>query len=381
MKLRRKLRWNISKNCWNKKMKHLHEYRDQAVCQRLLEKIHQQCSRDIRLMEVCGTHTMAIARNGIRSLLPPNITLLSGPGCPVCVTSQMDIDKFMQLAQIPGMIVTTFGDLLRVPGSFSSLEKVRADGADVRVVYSPMDSLEIAAQNPQKEVVFLGVGFETTAPAIAATLLDAQNRNLTNFSIISALKLVPPALKALIKNPALQVDGFICPGHVSVIIGGQAYVPIVEQYHKPCVVAGFEPADILQAILALVEQIENNKAELKIAYTRGVQFEGNKKARQIISQVFEPIDVAWRGLGIIPNSGLKIRPALAQFDAEKKFELSISEVQEPPGCICGQILCGLKTPVECPLFDKKCRPEQPVGPCMVSSEGTCAAYHKYSVSH
>ncbi|MBN2089274.1 hydrogenase formation protein HypD [candidate division KSB1 bacterium] len=359
------------------KMKYLDEYRDQAVCRRLLEKIYQQRSNPIRLMEVCGTHTMAIARNGIHSLLPPHITLLSGPGCPVCVTSPTDIDKFIGVARIPDVIVTTFGDLLRVPGSSSSLEKARADGADIRIVYSPVDSLEIAVQNPQKEVVFLGVGFETTAPVIAATLLDAQKRNLMNFSIISALKLVPPALQVLLNNPALQVDGFICPGHVSIIIGGQAYLTIVEQYQKPCAIAGFEPADILQAILALVNQIKKREARLENVYKRSVQFEGNIKARQIMFQIFEPTNVVWRGLGMIPMSGLKIRSELERMDAIKKFDLSVPEAPEPPGCICGHILSGIKKPVECPLFNKKCLPEHPVGPCMVSSEGTCAAYYKY----
>lgn len=358
-------------------MKHLLEYRDQAICRRLLEEIHESSSSPIRLMEVCGTHTMSIARHGIRSLLPPQVTLLSGPGCPVCVTSQTDIDQFMEAARLPDVIITTFGDLIRVPGADASLEKVRADGADIRVVYSPMDSIEIASQSPQHQIIFLAVGFETTAPTIAATLLEAKSKNITNFSIISAMKLVPPALLALLNNPVLQVDGFICPGHVSVILGEQAYLPIIEQYQKPCAIAGFEPVDILQAILSLVKQIKKNEVRLANLYKRNVQFEGNKRARQMMSQVFEPADAAWRGLGIIPMSGLKIRTEFNWLDATQKFNLQSKEVPEPPGCICGQILSGIKNPVECPLFAKKCRPEHPVGPCMVSSEGTCAAYFKY----
>ncbi|MBN1349317.1 hydrogenase formation protein HypD [candidate division KSB1 bacterium] len=358
-------------------LKHLSEYRGKEVCQKFVEKIYMAKCGYIRLMEVCGTHTMAIARSGIRQLLPQNITLLSGPGCPVCVTSQREIDQFIKLAGIENAIIVTFGDLLRVPGSASSLQNERAKGADVRVVYSPMDCLEIAEKHPEKEAVFLGVGFETTAPTIAAAVIEAQRRKVSNFSVISAHKLVPPALSALLNNPKIRVDGFICPGHVSVIIGARAYAPVVDIYRKPCVVAGFEPADILQGIFLLVEQIENAAPAVAIAYARGVQFEGNKKARDILSQVFESCDAEWRGIGVIPDSGLKFRDAYRNYDAQLKFDLHVDAVEEPKGCACGEILCGTKTPFECPLFRTKCTPEHPIGPCMVSSEGTCAAYFKY----
>ena len=360
------------------KMKYLTEYRTKEICQKLAKEIRQIHHRKTRLMEVCGTHTMAIARNGIRQIIPESIHLLSGPGCPVCVTSQRDIDKFIKIAHSKDVIVTTFGDLMRVPGSFSTLQKERANGADVRIVYSTMDCLEIAAQNSSKEVVFLGVGFETTAPTIAATVLEAQQRGFTNFSIISAHKLVPPALTALMENKDVKVNGFICPGHASVIIGGQAYVPIAEKYHIPCVVAGFEPSDILHSIFMLVQQIENNEAEVEIAYKRAVNFEGNKKARDVMYSVFQPFDSNWRGIGLIPKSGLTMKNNFQEFNAETKFDLTVEEVEEPKGCACGEILCGVKTPFDCPLFGKSCTPDEPVGPCMVSTEGTCAAYYKYN---
>lgn len=328
-------------------------------------------------MEVCGTHTMAIARNGIRQLLPKNITLISGPGCPICVTSQQEIDQFIKLAQFENVIITTFGDLMRVPGSHSSLQKERANGADVRIVYSTLDCLQIAEQNPDKEVVFLGVGFETTAPTIAAAILEAKRRNLKNFSVISAHKLVPPALVALLENKNVAVNGFICPGHVSVIIGGQAYQSITEKYHIPCVIAGFEPVDILQSIFMLVEQIEQGRGEVEIAYRRGVTYSGNQKARAVLDQVFEVADASWRGLGTISQSGLKIRNEYYEFDAGQRFDLSVENVVEPKGCACGEVLCGTLTPNQCSLFGNACTPDDPIGPCMVSSEGTCAAYYKY----
>lgn len=360
------------------KMKHLTEYRDREICQKLSREIQNIHRREVRLMEVCGTHTMSIARNGIRHIIPETIRLLSGPGCPVCVTSQQDIDTFIEIAKYKNVIVTTFGDLMRVPGSSTTLQKERANGADVRIVYSTMDCLEIAEKNPTREVVFLGVGFETTAPTIAATVLAAKKRGIPNFSIISAHKLVPPALTALMENKNVNVDGFICPGHASVIIGGQAYVPIVEKYHVPCVVAGFEPADILQSILMLVKQIERNDASVEIAYKRAVTFEGNRKARDIMYSVFQPFDASWRGIGCIPASGLALKESYQDFNAEMKFNLSVDEVEEPAGCACGEILSGVKTPLDCPLFGKKCTPVEPVGPCMVSTEGTCAAYFKYN---
>jgi len=358
-------------------LKHISEYRDKDICQKLVEKIWATSHKEIRLMEVCGTHTMSIARNGIRKLLPANIVLISGPGCPVCVTSQQEIDQFIKLAQHEQIIITTFGDLVRVPGSSSSLQQERANGADVRIVYSSMDSLEIAEKNPEKEVVFIGVGFETTAPTIAATVIEAQKRSVQNFSVISAHKLVPPALTALMENIDVQIDGFICPGHVSVIIGAQAYLPIAQSYHVPCVIAGFEPVDILQTIYMLVEQIEDGKSAVEIAYKRGVTFNGNEKARAVMAQVFQICHARWRGIGLLPDSGLKINHRFQNFDAELRFKLAIEDIEEPQGCICGDILCGIKTPDDCSLFSKHCTPEAPIGPCMVSSEGTCAAYYRY----
>ncbi|MFH1675215.1 MAG: hydrogenase formation protein HypD [Pseudomonadota bacterium] len=358
-------------------MKHIDEYRDADLSRKMVDKIKTISRKKVRLMEVCGTHTMAIFRSGIRTLLPETITLLSGPGCPVCVTAQREVDTFIKLAGIKDVIVATFGDLLRVPGTHSSLQKERAEGKEVRIVYSTFDALDVAQKHPKKEVVFLGVGFETTAPTIAASLIEARQRNLKNFSVLSAHKLVPPALTALMEADNVKIDGFICPGHVSVIIGSGAYLPVVEKYHIPCVVSGFEPADILQAVYMLVKQLEAGDAKLENEYRRAVTFEGNEKARQIMYQVFEPADAPWRGIGTIPESGLKIRKEFDSFNAEKKFDLSVPDSKEPKGCACGEILLGLKTPPECPLYKKVCTPGDPVGPCMVSTEGTCAAYYKY----
>lgn len=358
-------------------MKHIDEYRDAELSRKIVDKIKATSRKKVRLMEVCGTHTMAIFRSGIRALLPETITLLSGPGCPVCVTSQQEVDTFIKLTGIKDVIVATFGDLMRVPGTHSSLQKERAEGKEIRIVYSAFDALDIAQKNPQKEVAFLGVGFETTAPTIAASIVEAEKRKLKNFSVLSAHKLVPPALAALMAADDVKIDGFICPGHVSVIIGTRAYLPVVETYRTPCVVSGFEPADMLQAIYMLVRQIEVEDAKLENAYRRAVTFEGNEKATQIMYQVFEPIDAAWRGIGMIPQSGLKIRKEFDRFDAEKRFDLSVPDSREPKGCACGEILMGLKTPPECPLYKTACTPSCPVGPCMVSTEGTCAAYYKY----
>jgi hydrogenase expression/formation protein HypD len=358
-------------------MKHVDEYRDAELSGKIANRVKAVSRKKVRLMEVCGTHTMAIFRSGIRTLLPENITLLSGPGCPVCVTSQHEIDTFIEAARREDVIVATFGDLLRVPGSHSSLQRERAEGKEVPIVYSAFDALHVARSNPQKEVVFLGVGFETTAPTIAATIVEAKEREIKNFSVLSAHKLVPPALMALVESDETRIDGFICPGHVSVIIGTKAYLPVVEKYHVPCVVSGFEPTDILQAIHILVRQIEEGHAQLENEYRRAVTFEGNEKARQIMYQVFEPMDAVWRGIGEIPQSGLKIRKEFESFDGEKRFDLPVPHSKEPKGCACGEILMGLKTPVECPLYKKVCTPSHPVGPCMVSTEGTCAAYHKY----
>jgi len=354
------------------------EYRDPAIAQSLVRQIKAASARPIRLMEVCGTHTMAIFRHGIRALLPEIISLLSGPGCPVCVTAQGDIDAFVELSRMPNVTLATFGDLMRVPGSGSSLQRETAEGADVRVVYSPLDAVSLAAEAPDREVVFLGVGFETTAPTIAAALLSARKMNLTNFSIYCAHKTVPTALNALMDNPQVQIDGFLLPGHVSVIIGLNAYRPFFDRYQTPGVVAGFEPVDVLRGILALVTMIEAGKPELDNGYPRAVTAQGNLQAQQVMADAFEPTDAQWRGLGVIPGSGLSIRAELEAFDAVKRFGLEVADTPEPKGCACGEILSGTKTPPQCALFRKKCSPMHPVGPCMVSSEGTCAAYYRYS---
>ncbi len=360
-------------------LKFIDEYRDADIAKSLIAKINATSKKPVRLMEVCGTHTVSIFRSGIRSVLPPTISLLSGPGCPVCVTDQREIDAFIELARIDEVILTTFGDLMRVPGSASSLQKQRADGKDIRVVYSTTDALEIARNHPDKQVVFLGVGFETTAPTIAAAILSAARMGVKNFSVISAHKLVPPALEALMSLQDVDLDGFLLPGHVSVIIGTNAYQPFFDRYRMPCVAAGFEPADILQAIAMLVEQIEGGRPRLENAYPRAVTPAGNVTAQKIMAQVFEPADASWRGIGVIAASGLKIRPAYAAHDAQRLFDIQVPESQVPPGCACGEILTAKKTPPDCKLYATVCTPTDPVGPCMVSTEGTCAAYYKYHI--
>jgi hydrogenase expression/formation protein HypD len=360
-------------------LKHLEEYRDSAIAEKLIERITNTIKHDVRLMEVCGTHTVSIFRSGIRSVLPRAISLLSGPGCPVCVTDQKEIDAFIELTRMDDVIITTFGDLMRVPGTKSSLLKQRAEGRDIRIVYSTFDALEIARKNPAQKVVFLGVGFETTAPTIAAAIFSAAQTDVNNFSVISAHKLVPPALMALTASENVQIDGFLLPGHVSVIIGLKAYQPFFKRHRIPCVIAGFEPADILQAIGVLGEQIESGRPALTNAYPRAVTPEGNTKAQELLEDVFRPADVSWRAMGVIPQSGLKIRKKYERYDAETIFDIQVTESEDPKGCACGEILIGLKTPPECPLYKTVCTPIDPVGPCMVSTEGTCAAYYKYHV--
>ena len=358
-------------------IKHAAEYRDPDIAQQLAAAIRKTSRHAVQLMEVCGTHTMSIFRHGIRDVLPPTIKLLSGPGCPVCVTAQREIDTFIAYARQADTIVATFGDLLRVPGTHSSLQKEKADGRDIRVVYSAFDAVKMAAEQPDKRVVFLGVGFETTAPTIAASILAARDMALTNFHVVSAHKTVPNALEALMTNADVAIDGFLLPGHVSVVLGLKAYRPFFNRYQVPCVVAGFEPADILEAVRRLVVQVEKGQPQLENAYPRAVSETGNAKAREILHRVFEPVDAVWRGIGSIPDSGLAIREALGHFDALRQIPLDVPETREPAGCGCGDILTGAKTPPECRLYRKACTPENPVGPCMVSSEGTCAAYYRY----
>jgi hydrogenase expression/formation protein HypD len=358
-------------------MKYSEEYRDGRLSKNIIERINAVAGKKIRLMEVCGTHTVSIFRSGIRSVLPDTISLLSGPGCPVCVTAQQDIDAFIALSRIENTIITTFGDLIRVPGTESSLQREQAEGRDIRIVYSTVDALEIARKNPDKNIVFLGVGFETTTPTIAASLISAEKSGLENYFVYPAHKLVPPALFALMETIGVNIDGFLLPGHVSVIIGTDAYLPFFEKHPLPCVVAGFEPADILLAILRLSEQIAGGAPRLENAYPRAVTAIGNAKAREMTDTVFEVCDAPWRGIGTIPDSGLRIRKAFEMFDAQKHFAIDVPASAPPKGCACGDILTGKKTPPECALYKKVCTPMSPVGPCMVSTEGTCAAYYKY----
>jgi hydrogenase expression/formation protein HypD len=358
-------------------MKYIDEYRDHELAQRLAQKIRALSKKPIRLMEICGTHTMAIFRHGIRSLIPDHIELVSGPGCPVCVTAIEEIDRSVKLARISGVIVTTFGDMMRVPGTESSLQKENGQGADVRMVYSSFDALKIAEHNKEKHVSFLGIGFETTAPTVAAAIKTAHERKLSNFSVLSAHKLLPPAMEALLSGGDLGVDGFICPGHVSTIIGTSAYASVVERYKVPCVVVGFEPIDILQGILMLVEQVEKGQAEAQIQYSRVVSPEGNPGALKIMNEVFEPCDSPWRGLGMIPGSGLGIKEEFSAYDARKQYNLDVPPAREPSGCRCAEVLRGAVKPFECRLFRNGCSPGHPIGACMVSSEGACAAYYRY----
>lgn len=353
------------------------EFKDPGISKALVARIREKSTRPLRLMEVCGTHTMAIFRYGIRSVLPDTITLLSGPGCPVCVTAQKDIDAYVMLAKIPNVILATFGDLMKVPGSGSSLSAQKAKGADIRMVYSIFDALAVAKENPDKEVVFCALGFETTTPTIAGAVLTAKAQGVNNFSIYSANKMTPPALAALMETDGVKIDGFILPGHVAVITGLDAFVQIFEKYRIPSVVTGFEPVDLLKAMLILVEQNEANTPGLINAYPRAVADSGNPKARAIMDQVFEKADSLWRGIGNIPDSGMVLRESFCQFDAASKFDISVPQVREPAGCDCGRILMGLKRPDQCRLYKKACTPMHPVGPCMVSSEGACAAFYKY----
>lgn len=342
-----------------------------------IEKLSKKIERKINLMEVCGTHTVSIFRHGIRSVIPSNIKLLSGPGCPVCVTPVEDIDRMLYIAKQPDVILTTFGDMMRVPGSYGSLYKAKAEGADIRMVYSPLDALKIGEQNENKKVVFFAVGFETTSPSIAATIFEAERKGIQNFYIYSVHKLVPPALEVLVNTEELKLDGFILPGHVSTIIGSKVYEFIPSKYKKACVITGFDADDILQAIFMLLKQIIEKAPKVEIQYKDAVKPEGNPKAVEFIHRYFEPCDSNWRGIGIIPKSGLKLKKEYSHRDAEFVFTIPEIQSKEPKGCQCGLVLRGVKTPPECPLFAKICTPENPVGACMVSSEGSCAAYYKY----
>ncbi|MBO6178316.1 MAG: hydrogenase formation protein HypD [Selenomonadaceae bacterium] len=347
---------------------------------KLLLEIHslsEKLTKPVRFMEVCGTHTVSIFRHGIRQLLPKNVELVSGPGCPVCVTDDVYMDKAIAYAKRPDTIIATFGDMLKVPGSESSLEQAKTEGADIRIIYSPLDSLDIARDNPDKKVIFLAVGFETTSPTAAALTIAAKEAGISNLYLLSAQKLVPPALKTLIADKTVKVDGFILPGHVAVVTGLEPFRFLKEEHQIPAVVSGFEADEILTAITFLLNMVVNNEAKLINAYQAVVKDEGNPVARSVTEKVYEKADAAWRGMGIIPLSGLCMRDEFSSFDIEKVLPLTVKPSPKTTGCRCGDVLKGVITPFNCPLFDKTCNPENPIGPCMVSVEGVCAAYYKY----
>jgi len=351
---------------------------------KMLDELHELVdgiARPLKLMEVCGTHTVEIFRHGIRDVIPRTVTLLSGPGCPVCVTSVQDVDAAIAIARTPGVIMATFGDMMRVPGGTESLLEARSEGADVRVLYSPLDALLLARKETNKEIVFFATGFETTSPLIAATVAQAAAGGIKNFSVYTAHKLVPPALQALLDSPDVLVDGFILPGHVSTIIGKKPYEFVASRYGKPSVITGFDAKDIIEGILMIVRQIAQKRANIEIQYRDVVKEEGNPKAVALLDEYFTPADAYWRGIGCIPKSGLQLREKFAALDANKKFNPPVSTSKEPELCSCGDILRGVKIPTECPLFGTGCTPESPVGPCMVSTEGSCAAYYKYGGHH
>lgn len=354
--------------------------RDKEIASVLISRIRQiskTIKKQVKLMEVCGTHTMSIARAGLRHLLPENVSLISGPGCPVCVCPNSYLDRAISISNLKRIRILTFGDMFRVPSSFSSLEKERSNGAQINIVYSPLDALEFANAHPDETIVFLGVGFETTAPSVASVIKYAANEKLKNFLVLSGHKLIPPAMEALVLDPEHNIDGFICPGHVSVIIGAHPYRIFPEKYDIPCVIAGFDPCDVLEAIIFLLEMITGRrKISVHIQYSRCVDNGGNTRARKVMYDIFEPYDSEWRGIGIIPSSGLRIKNKYRDFDAERLPVKTVAS-REKKGCLCGMVLKGRAFPLDCKFFGKACSPEHPVGPCMVSSEGTCAAYYAY----
>jgi len=358
-------------------MKYLEEFRDPDLAQRLLDDIRRTVTKPWAIMEVCGGQTHSIIRNGIDQLLPVEVELIHGPGCPVCVTPLEIIDKALAIAAQPGVIFCSFGDMLRVPGSDKDLFRIKSEGGDVRIVYSPLDALQLARKNPDRQVVFFGIGFETTAPANAMAVAQAKRLNLDNFSMLVSHVLVPPAIEAILTSPSNRVQSFLAAGHVCSVMGTWQYVPLVERFHTPIVVTGFEPLDVLEGIRRAVHQLEAGDARLENAYERAVTFEGNVPAQKILEEVFEVTDRTWRGIGMIPQSGWKLRPEYAQFDAENRYDVSGIHTQESPLCHSGEVLQGLLKPNQCPAFGKQCTPETPLGATMVSSEGACAAYYRY----
>lgn len=359
-------------------MKFIDEYRDSKLAGALAQRIAGHSTRPITLMEFCGGHTHAILRYGIRQLVPEQVEMRSGPGCPVCVTATGDLDRAIALSLLPDVIITTFGDMMRVPGSHSTLQQAKATGSDVRIVYSSADAVEMARADPARSVIFIGIGFETTAPTMAASILKAEREKVENFYALSLNKLTPPVMKALLDAGEVKLDGIICPGHVSVIIGSHPYRFIPRDYGVACAISGFEPLDILLSIDSLVAQIESGKPGVEIAYSRGVNADGNRRARELMERVFEVGDANWRGIGVVPQSGLQLRDSYARFDAGRAFSVDPGRPREPAGCRCGDIIRGTTRPLECELFARVCTPESPVGPCMVSSEGACAAYYQYA---
>jgi len=359
-------------------MKYLSEYRDPEMVQQYLEQIHQVTTRPWMIMEICGGQTHSLVKNGILDMLPDKITMVHGPGCPVCVTPVSIIDEAIWLSKQPNVIICSFGDMLRVPGSHKSLLEAKAEGADVRILYSPLEAVQLAKQNPDKEVVFFAVGFETTAPANALSIVHADKSGVTNYSILASHVLVPPAMEAILGDPENQIDAFLAAGHVCTIMGTEEYYPVVEKYKTPVVITGFEPVDLLQGILMAVQQLEKGEYKLENQYTRYVQREGNRMAIQTMEQVFEVSDRMWRGIGTIPQSGYEVNDRYKQYNARVKFRIDIPTALENPSCISGDIMKGLKKPFQCPNFGSHCKPEHPLGAPMVSSEGACAAYYHYS---
>ncbi len=352
-------------------------FKDPQLARGLIDSIAKLAPQDATIMEVCGTHTVAIARNGIRNLMPHGLHLASGPGCPVCVTANKDIDTVIALTREPNVTIATFGDMTRVPGSTSSLLMEQAAGRSVNIVYSPLDALRLAEEQPDREIVFVGVGFETTTPLVAMAIKRAEAAGLKNFSVFVAHKNMPGALEAIINDPQLKLDALILPGHVSTIIGVEPYQFLADRYGIPGVITGFEPVDVLQGIAMIMRQLHEGRSQIEIAYARGVMPQGNPVARAAIDEVFETCSATWRGLGEIPDSGYRIRDQYSAFDAVRRFAPKVEPTQDPKGCRCGDILRGIMAPNECPLFRTVCTPENPVGPCMVSSEGSCAAYYRY----
>jgi hydrogenase expression/formation protein HypD len=354
-------------------------YKDPETCRALADHIRRISRKPVTLMEVCGTHTVSIFKHGIRSLLPGHVTLLSGPGCPVCVTPAGDLDAMISLCDDGDVVIATFGDLMKVPGSSGSMQEKRAQGADVRVVASVMDALALAVKYPMKKVVFAGVGFETTAPTVAVAVLEAQRTGLSNFFVYSAHKLTPPAVAAVVSGPgAPSVDGLLLPGHVSVMTGADYFRPMAEESGMSSAIAGFEPVDLLRGISELISAAESGRTVFANTYERAVTDKGNPMAMAMMNRVFQVGDSRWRGLGVIPSSGLDIAPDFSAFDAARVFGLNPVDIPDPAGCSCGEVLTGRITPPDCPLYKTRCTPIHPVGPCMVSGEGTCAAYYHYN---